>query len=187
MHQPSAGYFKLGLISWCGYSVQIMFAYPTTGWVVPSVRSTCSPSCFPTVPWDIIFSTDCRKRNRRRHSTAAVHRVRIHSRETTGSVAPLPMTQGEGFDRDELGRFGAIKNTNVDVKPRAIEPFSLAMSREQVIKGGWAALLGLAYIGGKQDDALYADRKRRLFESITDETTVFRYPNGTGRTVQNQL
>lgn len=52
-------------------------------------------------------------------------------------------------------------------------PFA-PLNRSQLISGGWLALLGLAFVGGKQGQDSYHDRKRALFESIGGDDVEFR-------------
>lgn len=39
----------------------------------------------------------------------------------------------------------------------------------QLLVGGWAALLGSAYVGANQDQRSYRARKRDIFGSITGD------------------
>lgn len=55
-----------------------------------------------------------------------------------------------------------------------VEQTSFALNRSQLISGGWLALVGLAYVGGKQEQDSYHDRKRALFESISGDDVEFR-------------
>lgn len=55
-----------------------------------------------------------------------------------------------------------------------VEQTSFALNRSQLISGGWLALVGLAYVGGKQEQDSYHDRKRALFKSISGDDVEFR-------------
>lgn len=87
------------------------------------------------------------------------------------------MRQALEVDQEEQEGSGAVTHVNVDVRgmePRTAAPPSFALTRRQLVGGGWSALLGLAYVAGSRDQGSYRDRKRRLFGSITADGEEFR-------------
>lgn len=74
-------------------------------------------------------------------------------------VAPLAMSRELGDDPQESA-------VEVGTNSLVLEG---GLTREKLIVGGWSALLGLAYVGGKRDQGSYRDRKRNLFNGIAGD------------------
>lgn len=128
-----------------------------TAWVAPAASLICTP-----VPG---ANDDFYRRLPNRSTLSTSSRTRTYGRAGRREVAPLSVSRKPGLDEEG---FESVERIDVRADGTA-ESTSLALTRKQVVIGGWSACLGLLYVAGKQDQDSYHDRKGKLFRRISGE------------------